>query len=259
MNELRRIYDRLNDARRKDGWLKTAARCAGALRPAQLRRRIASPLVWEALAQERLSVRKSLDAHYDRMHGVETAEPLTKDAFDVSSASVAHGNYYMPFLPQPFMETFDRLPIDFENFSFIDFGSGKGRALFLASEYAFRRIIGVELVPRLHRAAQENARKFTSATRRCRTIELHCIDALDFEIPSERMVFYFYNPFDKEFMARVVAKIVRSLQDHPRPVWIVYFYPAYREVFDDAGIFEPFPVPQPILPACAVCVWKSRV
>lgn len=44
----------------------------------------------------------------------------------------------------------DRLPLDFEEYTFIDLGSGKGRALLIASEYPFRAVVGVELSPKLH-------------------------------------------------------------------------------------------------------------
>ena len=42
------------------------------------------------------------------------------------------------------------------DFTFIDLGSGKGRVLLMASDYPFKKIIGVEFMPELHRAAQEN-------------------------------------------------------------------------------------------------------
>ena len=47
-------------------------------------------------------------------------------------------------------------------FTFVDLGSGKGRTLLMASDYPFRRIIGVELLPSLHQIAQENLRQYKS-------------------------------------------------------------------------------------------------
>ena len=46
------------------------------------------------------------------------------------------------------------LHLDFQDFNFVDIGSGKGRALLLASDYPFREIIGIELSPELDRVAQ---------------------------------------------------------------------------------------------------------
>jgi hypothetical protein len=47
-----------------------------------------------------------------------------------------------------------------QDFTFIDLGSGKGRVLLMASDYPFKRIIGVEFMPELQRVAQENIRKY---------------------------------------------------------------------------------------------------
>ena len=67
---------------------------------------------------------------------------------------------YQPTEPTLFEEMLASLKIDFRNFTFIDLGSGKGRALLLASAYPFRRIVGVELLPALNRIAQENLENY---------------------------------------------------------------------------------------------------
>ncbi len=48
------------------------------------------------------------------------------------------------------------LPIEFNQFTFIDLGSGKGRTLLMASDFPFRKILGVEI---LRRAAPYCARE----------------------------------------------------------------------------------------------------
>jgi len=65
---------------------------------------------------------------------------------------------YQPTEPVLFEEMLASIKIDFRNFTFIDLGSGKGRVLLLASDYPFRQIVGVELLPALNRIAQENLR-----------------------------------------------------------------------------------------------------
>src|ERR1700691_1972444 len=50
----------------------------------------------------------------------------------------------------------DRLQLDYRRFSFVDVGSGKGRALLLACDYPFREIMGIELSPELDRVARAN-------------------------------------------------------------------------------------------------------
>src|ERR1700674_4645239 len=57
----------------------------------------------------------------------------------------------------------ERLHLDFQRFGFVDLGSGKGRALLLASDYPFREIIGVELSPKLDRVARDNIARYALA------------------------------------------------------------------------------------------------
>src|SRR5215469_11602963 len=66
---------------------------------------------------------------------------------------------YQPIEPDIFHEMLSAVPADFRHYTFIDIGSGKGRALLLASESRFRRIIGIELLPELNRIAQANIAK----------------------------------------------------------------------------------------------------
>ncbi len=68
------------------------------------------------------------------------------------------GSFYQPSEPVLFREMVGGLPIDCSEFTFIDVGSGKGRALLLAADYPFRRIIGVEVPPELHRGRRKSSR-----------------------------------------------------------------------------------------------------
>jgi hypothetical protein len=46
----------------------------------------------------------------------------------------------------------------------------------------------VEILPELHRAAEENLRAYKSPTQRCSQIESICGDARAFELPEEPLV-----------------------------------------------------------------------
>jgi tRNA1(Val) A37 N6-methylase TrmN6 len=52
------------------------------------------------------------------------------------------------------------LPINLDDYTIVDIGSGKGKLLLLASNYPFRRIIGVEYAPLLHEIAKKTSRTF---------------------------------------------------------------------------------------------------
>ena len=100
------------------------------------------------------------DIEYDWEHRVDTTS-ATLD-WRARLLGVFHSPYQATE-PALFQEMMAALRVDFAEFLFIDLGSGKGRTLLMASEYPFRKILGVELLPELNQIAQENLRKYSSA------------------------------------------------------------------------------------------------
>lgn len=153
-------------------------------------------------------------------------------------AGALAGGPYQPIPPAEFRESLAQLPIRFEDFTFIDLGSGKGRALLLASEYPFRRILGVELLPELHAAALENIAKFSRTGQKRRAIEAVCRDAREYEFPCEPLVAFFFNPFPAAVLETVLERLERSLREQPRPAWVVYHNPVHEDVFARRALLE---------------------
>lgn len=117
--------------------------------------------------------------------------------------------------------------------TFVDFGCGAGRCVCLASQYAFERVIGVELSESLCTTARRNVK-----ARGIANAHIKCVDAVAFLIPPEATTFHFFHPFRGETLRTVLANIVRSAFEHPRKVTILaYGSPADREFFE---IFERF-------------------
>ena len=125
--------------------------------------------------------------------------------------------------------------IDFSQFTFIDLGSGKGRTLLMASDYPFRRILGVELLPSLHEIAKQNLEKYRSESQRCLTIESVCADATTFVPPVEALVIYLFNPFPESGLRRALRNLETSLSEHPRPIYVVYHNPQLESVLKETG------------------------
>ena len=115
--------------------------------------------------------------------------------------------------------------IDFRTFTFIDLGSGKGRTLMMASHYPFRKIIGVELLPELHRVACENLEKYRSPNQSCGVLESVCTDARDFQFPDDPLVLYLFNPLPEAGLSLVMHNLEQSLNRHPRKVIVLYHNP----------------------------------
>src|SRR5438552_6207427 len=164
---------------------------------------------WDFLRDSTPQRRRSRygDMEYDWEHRVNTTSGT------VGWRERLLGMFYSPYQPtEPaiFQDMMSSLPIDFGEFTFVDIGSGKGRTLLMASEYAFRRIVGVEILPELHRIAEENIRAYTSPTQRCSQIESVCADALEFALPEERLLLYLFNPLPVAALQLVLGKLERS-------------------------------------------------
>jgi SAM-dependent methyltransferase len=143
---------------------------------------------------------------------------------------------YQPTEPALFREMMAALPIDFREFTFIDIGSGKGRALLLASEYPFRRIIGVELIADLHRAAEENIAEWRTRTGQGASVEALCMDAREFVFPETPLVLYLFNPLPESGLRQVVRNLEESSRRTPRPVWMIYHNPLLESLLDESKL-----------------------
>ena len=138
---------------------------------------------------------------------------------------------YQPIEPEIFREIFGQLEIEYARFTFVDIGSGKGRALLLAAEYPFRGIIGVELLRELHEIAAGNVAHNAR-------IELICGDAVEYAFPLEPLVVYFFNPLPEMSLRDVVKNLERSVHESPRPVYVIYINPVYERTAFGSSAFE---------------------
>ena len=178
---------------------------------------------------------------FDLAHGVDTDGDFGSWTYlsdlNIASPNWIHGVNYTGIEPARFWMALLSVELQHEEFAFIDFGSGKGRALLMASEFPFRRIIGIEFSPELHAVAEKNIRQYQRRSNGCHAVESVCMDFIDFVLPPEPSVLYFYEPCDDVLFARVLEKIRDSLREHPRPLYLIYMAPGKKEALLDAADF----------------------
>ena len=107
---------------------------------------------------------------------------------------------------------------------FLDFGSGRGRAVLIAAGFPFARVVGVELSEELTAIAQENLERYRGPVR-AGQVELVSADATEYAVPDDLTVAYFYAPFTGETFARVLSNLLESVDREPRVLRVVYNYP----------------------------------
>jgi SAM-dependent methyltransferase len=180
------------------------------------------------------------ESSFDLWHRVETRGIFFHDESVAQGDPVfAHAKHYGGTYPRSFRRYVRALGIDYARYSFVDLGSGKGKALLLAAEYPFRRIVGVELFEPWAQAARRNlvsAKRFHTVAGE---VELVLGDAATFDYPGEPLVVYIHNAFDAVLMNVVVGAIQRSLTSEPRDFYLIYHGPWQRHITDSVAIWEP--------------------
>ena len=152
---------------------------------------------------------------------------------DTTSATVRWqdrllGLFHSPYQatePRLFQQMLGSLDLEFLEYTFVDIGSGKGRALLMAADYPFRRILGVELLPELHRIAEENIGKYRNESQKCFNLQSLREDARHFQFPEEPMLLYLFNPLPESGLAELLKNLEQSLLNHPRSVYLLYHNP----------------------------------
>jgi len=124
----------------------------------------------------------------------------------------------------------DRLRINAWDGSFVDFGSGKGRALILAAEHGFPKVIGVECSQLLHERCDGNLQRAWTRRRLSAEYELHFQDAATFTVPDDSTVWFWFNPFDVDVALRTVGHMVESLRRRSRRAHLLYANPVHADV-----------------------------
>jgi hypothetical protein len=181
--------------------------------------------------------KRELDRRFDAPLGLDTGGVTAVRFLSVPAHRRACAVDHIAIDPREFERALGAVACDLDRFTFVDFGSGKGRAVLLAARLPFRRVVGVELAPELHQVAQRNLRAGLTPGRRA-DVELHCMDACEYELPETPLVLYLYHPFGPEVLAPLIRRVVASHQRAPRPIVVVYLNPFHQQLWLDAGFVQ---------------------
>jgi SAM-dependent methyltransferase len=172
--------------------------------------------------------KESFDARFD----TDTAAP----SFGRQQKPATH--FYTATTASLIYEILHSIPLRPNTFAFVDMGSGKGRALLVASEFPFAKIVGVELSTRLHQIAEENTKRYRPASQQCRAFHLHCMNVVDYVYDQEPVVVFLADPFGRETVRSVVANLEASLSSTPREAFVVYIYPQFEDLLQSSCLLR---------------------
>lgn len=169
---------------------------------------------------------------WDRAHGVDTAGIINTPVLTLQAGYAIDAYAYQGCDPDVIVGALDQLPIRFSDYSFVDLGSGKGRALMSVRELGFRRIIGVEFSPVLCDVARRNWERLKAKDADYPQWDVICADATTFE-PEGPTVVMLYNPFGPEIMKKVIERL-----EGRRDILVVYFNPTQAAEWERSGKFH---------------------
>ncbi len=156
---------------------------------------------------------------FDLLHGTDTGGRYSAADLDSVSLSSLYATGYLGIPPSTLRSALAALPVNHEDFSFVDIGCGKGRALFVAAEFPFRRLFGVEIASKLCEVAWANAARNPAWEKR---VSIANQDAKSFVFPDGPLVLFFYYPFYSRVLRRVLANVGRELRQSPRPFYLLH-------------------------------------
>jgi SAM-dependent methyltransferase len=175
-----------------------------------------------------------VDYGFDLYYGTDTVAKVEVEALGTSSPNVGESQIYQgtgvyPFLK--FMREYSFPP----GSVFVDFGSGKGRALLLAAMLPFESVIGLEFSPALCDVAEKNVARVRSKKKKLAPIRIVRGDAALYNFTDAENVFYFFHPFGESMMATILNRIEESLRRAPRDAWIFYYLSKHKDVVKNHG------------------------
>jgi SAM-dependent methyltransferase len=166
---------------------------------------------------------------YDEANGITTRGYLPGWLLQTGSTADAHNSGYAGCQPSCLRRGLSSIP-DPERFSYLDVGCGKGRSLAVASELAFRRIVGVEIAPKVSAVAKANAAVLRKRYPGRTPIEVIAGDATLAALPDGDLVVFLYHSFGKPLLKLFVSRLVAA--GAGREMFFVYENPVNGPLLD---------------------------
>jgi SAM-dependent methyltransferase len=174
------------------------------------------------------------EGKYEKQLGISTHSIVNLDQLTLDGDNSDQNHHYQGASYYILFSIFEKLSQHLKDKTFIDFGCGKGRALFVAEQCGFTHLIGVDIAKELIDDADENKKRYQLKNSLSK-IEFVFSDATKYSIPNDTAVFYFFNPFGAEIIQQVLDNIKVSVKQYPREICCIYLNPKYKIVFEQNG------------------------
>ena len=174
------------------------------------------------------------DTAFDKTYGTDTGGTLSLWKYDLPNIdSVRLGRLYMGINEARMLLAVGLIgPIDRSNFTFIDLGCGKGRAILIASRLGFRKVIGIDIVPDLVAIANNNIKKLNLLDHVSAVVD----DAFSYTYPNGNLVVLVYNSFWPEGFVRALEHLKKHKSGE---IYFIYVWSQHEAVIDSLPYLQP--------------------
>ncbi len=173
---------------------------------------------------------------FDQLHGTDTGSLIPGEKLATGHRHDRHITAYHGVAPSLFRKllvhwrTVSQHAL--ERTAFVDIGAGKGRAMLLAADYPFRRIVGVELHPGLADLARSNI-KIWRARHAGPPMRMEENDAMRLRMPAGPCLLFLFNPFDIVLMDRLLTRLTHQFRERPGHLDLLYVNDEQRRLMQD--------------------------
>jgi SAM-dependent methyltransferase len=173
---------------------------------------------------------------FDRQFGTDTSgflpvELITSDT-DLASAIFPYAGVQPSVIRRAIVALGET-----DEYSFVDLGCGKGRAMLVASEFPFRSVTGVELSPQLAKIARRNIARFRHRYPQRAPLTIAEANAVTWPLPEGKLVIYLYHSFGEELVSQLVKKLEAALAEGAEHMFFVYLNPVNGHLLDASPRF----------------------
>ncbi|MCM3669723.1 class I SAM-dependent methyltransferase [Mesobacillus maritimus] len=163
--------------------------------------------------------------YYEKLLNIKTQE---------GKKGIHKSIHYHPYEPTPYSaleELFEQYKVTKDD-RIVDFGSGKGRLNFFIHHLFGAHVTGIEMNEFFYRDSLANLERYLVKHKNSKNkIQFfHCL-AEDYPIHPEDNRFYFFNPFSIHIFKKILSNIMLSMEQHPREVELVFYYPAEDYIY----------------------------
>jgi 16S rRNA G966 N2-methylase RsmD len=176
---------------------------------------------------------------FDRLHGTDTGGLIPGAALASGSISDTHITAYYAIAPSILNGLIDLWlasdpPHPIDEYTLIDVGAGKGRAILTAAQHPFRLVVGIEINAGLVSIARENIQRFTKsgAADLLAPVQILHVDALEMTLPTTPTVITMFHPFEAPILWKFLAKLEKHQAERPGALDILYTNAEHATLLD---------------------------